>query len=45
MKKVVSDKKTHGQSVQQIRQNRIFPRKEFAPSHYRQGQESSKNIG
>ena len=26
MKKVVLDKKVHDQSVQQIRQNRIFPR-------------------
>ena len=54
MKKVVLDKKTRDQFVQQTRQNRIVPRNQtFAVGdlvylqqlHYRQGQESSKKIG
>ena len=57
MKKVVLDKKTQDQSVQQIRQKRTFARNQtyavgdlvymFLPQqlHYKQGQENSKKIG
>ena len=56
MKEVVLDKKVHDQSVQQIRQNRSFPRNQtfavgdlvylFAQQlHYRQGLENSRKIG